>query len=74
MDPPEEAQPGVPGKVLTMEKTVIFDPSTIPREDAEYLGKETLRLVRWMMTIPKYRDAILELAAAMKAAGERKEG
>lgn len=50
---------------------VQFDPSLIPPECVEHLTRETLRLVRWMMTIPKYREAIRELTAARRAARER---
>lgn len=51
-------------------QAVIFDPSLIPQEAVEYLAAETLRLVRWMMTIPKYRDAIEALNAARRTARE----
>lgn len=50
--------------------TVIFDPSLIPPEAAEYLARETLKMVRWMMTIPKYREAIEALSAARRTAAE----
>ena len=49
-------------------QAVIFDPSLIPPEAVEYLASETLRLVRWMMTIPKYREAIEALNAARRTA------
>lgn len=53
-------------------QAVLFDPSLIPPEAVEYLACETLRLVRWMMTIPKYREAIEALNAARRTA--RAEG
>ena len=52
---------------------VIFDPSLIPPGDADYLARKTLELVRWMMTIPKYREAIEALTAARRAAREREK-
>ncbi len=55
-------------------QTVIFDPSLIPPCAADYLACRTLELVRWMKTIPKYRDAMDALTAARKAAREREEG
>ena len=54
-----------------MKKTVIFDPSLIPPEVVDSLASETLLLVRWMMTIPKYREAIEELTQARKTAEGR---
>lgn len=50
--------------------TVQFDPSLIPPEAADYLASETIRLVRWMKTIPKYRQAIEEMNAARRTARE----
>ena len=47
---------------------VRMDPSLIPPEAAEHLASETLLLVCWMMTIPKYREAIEELNAARRTA------
>lgn len=49
-------------------RAVLFDPSLIPPEAVEYMASETLRLVRWMMTIPKYREAIEALNAARRTA------
>ena len=50
--------------------TVQFDPSLIPPEAADYLAAETIRLVRWMKTIPKYRQAMEEINAARRTASE----
>jgi len=45
---------------------VQFDPSLIPPEAAEHLAAETLRLVLWMRTIPRYREAMEEIKAALR--------
>lgn len=54
--------------------SVVFDPSLIPPDAADQLAKETLRLVCWMMTIPRYRDAIEALTAARRRAREARGG
>ena len=51
--------------------TVIFDPSTVPPEDADYLASEILLLVRWMMLIPKYKEAMDGLTRARRTAEGR---
>lgn len=50
--------------------TVQFDPSLILPEVADCLAAETIHLVRWMKSIPKYRQAIEEMNAARRAARE----
>lgn len=55
--------------------TVIFDPSLIPQNEIDTLARETLLLVQWMMTIPKYREAIEALTMARRTAMDaNKEG
>lgn len=54
----------------TKPEDVRFDPSLIPPEAVERLASETLLLVAWMMTIPKYREAIEALNAARRTARE----
>ena len=50
---------------------VQFDPSLIPPEAVERLAVDTLRMVRWMLTIPTHRTLVLELAAALRSSRRR---
>lgn len=61
-------------KTKTDPSEVIFDPSLIPPEAADRLAAETLRLVRWMMMIPKYREAIEEMNMARRTARAQEGG
>lgn len=45
---------------------VEFDPSLIPTEAVDHLAAETIRLVRWMKSIPKYREEMDQLTAARR--------
>lgn len=52
-------------------QAIRFDPAAIPADEVERLAADTLRMVRWMLTIPTHRTLVLELAAALRSSRRR---